>query len=146
MVHPNYNPNSILQSESVLTATMTTTPQKILIIDDNEDIGIILSQILIDLGYIVEIEMDVHNAFSQILKIAPDFLILDYIFPDSNCVKFVHQLRENAATATIPLLLISGSRPIEKELNGVPFLMKPFTMNDMTTLIHQLLVNSAVNQ
>ncbi len=146
MIRPRYIPNNIQQTASLLTNTATTKTYKILIIDDNEDIGIILSQILMDQGYEVKTELDVNNAFTQILSGAPDVLILDYIFPDSNCVQFVRQLRENATTASIPLLLISGSRPVEKELNGVPFLMKPFHIYEMTALIQQILLNTTINK
>ncbi len=127
-----------------MTKTNTTSSQtkKILIIEDEGDICLLLNIILKE----DEIDLDHVNTLSKakeyLLKEQPSIVILDNCLPDGLGLDFIDFLR--AEYPTLKILMISGFHATEaKEValhNGADiFLEKPFTKEQVSDAVHQLL-------
>lgn len=106
---------------------------KILILDDNPDILTILSFILHEEGYAVETQADGSGVFTDIEQFQPDLLLIDVMLGNLDGRQICKQLKSNAATKALPVILISGTHDLTRSLNqpGAPddFIAKPFELD-----------------
>ncbi|MBI4386262.1 MAG: response regulator [Elusimicrobia bacterium] len=89
---------------------------KILLIDDDEEVGMALKHLLTGLGFNVFWTQDAIGASIQSQSIKPDVLILDFSLPGANGAVVYRRLRQNDSTRNTPILLISGHP--KKEIDG----------------------------
>src|ERR687886_1971681 len=81
----------------------------ILHIDDNDTNRYVVNRMLRNAGFKV-VEAATGEAGLQALdRTRPDLIILDVQLPDTNGFEVTHQLKANAATGSIPILLLSAS-------------------------------------
>lgn len=71
---------------------------------------------------------------------APQLVLCDVMMPEMDGFGVTHALRADARTADTPVILMSGMDETElarksMELNGVSYLVKPFAVGDLLTLI-----------
>ena len=79
-------------------------PKKILIVEDDKDSRFLLLCQLLSMNYEV-IEADTaEQAIKQALGEKPDFIIMDLAMPEISCIQCAKMLKQNPATAQIPLV------------------------------------------
>lgn len=108
--------------------------KKILICDDDEGILDMLSLILEDTGYEIIPESNSLNVKSILEKSEPDLVILDLWMPVLSGDQVLKLIRQNIATSTLPVIVISASRDgkqIAKEAGATDFIAKPFDMDEL---------------
>src|SRR5688572_28628774 len=97
---------------------MNGTPQKsIIVIDDEPDIRFVLRTALERAGYYVE---DASNGLDGLEKISlhqPDAVILDIMMPKLDGHSVNLRLKENPATALIPVIVITGKGHLKELLD-----------------------------
>ncbi len=122
---------------------MKENRQKVLIIDDNEAFVSSLLANLQDAGYEVISAHTGARGLEKALREAPDVIILDVMLPDADGVALCSELRKNASTARIPVMLITGDKAvdIEKgfEAGADDCVMKPIDPGTMTERLRRLL-------
>jgi DNA-binding response OmpR family regulator len=110
--------------------------QRILAVDDNEDILEIMKLILEDYGYEVATLADGMMIFDAIDANHPDLILLDVMLGNADGRELCRQLKLKQETHDIPVILVSASHQVADRLslnNGAPddFLAKPFDINDL---------------
>ncbi len=106
---------------------------KILLVDDNEDLLKISQLILNAQGHEVMVATSLEEAEQQINLHQPLLMLLDVHVCEEDGLLYCHQLKQNAVTRGMRIILMSGSEYPKEEWNGADdFLCKPF---DFTTLI-----------
>jgi two-component system alkaline phosphatase synthesis response regulator PhoP len=119
---------------------------KILLVDDNEDLLKITQIILKAQGYDIFLATTIEEAARKIRIHQPALLLLDV----SVCEKedgrlYCQQLKEEAATKDIRIILMSGNEYDGHELNGADdFLQKPFDFTMLTEKVAQQLAPVSV--
>jgi two-component system alkaline phosphatase synthesis response regulator PhoP len=114
---------------------------KILLVDDNEDLLKITQIILKAQGYDIFLATTIEEAARKIRIHQPALLLLDV----SVCEKedgrmYCQQLKEEAATKDIRIIMMSGNEYDGHELNGADdFLQKPFDFTMLTEKVAQQL-------
>jgi len=113
---------------------MENANEKILIIDDELDICILLSSVLKSLGYKTDYAGSVSQGIEKAIESKPNILFLDINLPDGKGFDLIPVINEKKIKPKI--ILISANEKDEyKELaskNGVThFLGKPFSKNDI---------------
>lgn len=114
---------------------------KILLVDDNEDLLKITQIILKAQGYETFLATTIEEAGRKLKIHQPALLLLDV----SVCEKddgrlYCHQLKEEAATKNIRIILMSGNEYDGAELTGADaFLQKPFDFTELTEKVAQQL-------
>ena len=118
--------------------------EKILILDDNEDI-LALIQMILDLeGY----ETKGISAGSQLMQSVdefnPDLILLDVLLGDSDGRILCNTLKANPATASIPIIMISASHAVfslqDDYLKPDDFIAKPFDIDDLVNRVKKALI------
>lgn len=112
---------------------------KILLVDDNEDLLKITQIILKAQGYETFLATTIEEARRKIKIHQPSLILLDV----SVCEKedgraYCRQLKEEAATCGIRVLLMSGNEYDNTELAGADaFLQKPFDFTELTEKVSE---------
>jgi CheY-like chemotaxis protein len=110
--------------------------QKILVIDDNEDIRCIVKTVLRTYGFTV-IEADNGRFGLQMLRDQkPDLVVCDINMPGMDGYQTLGVVRDSSATAPVPFILMTGvvSRAGFRRgmANGADdYLLKPFTTEEL---------------
>ena len=80
----------------------------ILIVDDEQDVTAYLAAVLEDAGYETKSAADGNAALELVEAEAPALISLDITMPEKTGVRFYRELREDAATAGIPIVIVTG--------------------------------------
>lgn len=104
----------------------------ILSVDDERDILDLIQFHLTRAGCEVVTATSGREALETIRVRRPDLLLLDLMLPDIDGFAICDILRRQAATATIPIIIVSAwktvdSRNLGLELGAIDFLTKPFS-------------------
>lgn len=121
----------------------TGSKKKILIVDDEEPIILLLKTILGVYGYD---SCDTHSpktTFDCVDREKPDLVILDIAMPELDGYEVCRQLKRNAATKHIPVVMITAlaleqDRKMAMEAGADGFILKPFDPRDVIAEIERL--------
>jgi PAS domain S-box-containing protein len=112
---------------------------RILVAEDDTDIGAWLRRVLVAQGYDVTLVHDGLAAVVRAIEVLPDALILDANMPKMGANEVLPQLRSNPGTSDIPIIVMSGTIPDAGpyfiEAGATDFIAKPF---DIEVLLAQL--------
>ena len=115
---------------------------KILIVEDNQPLAILLKTILEDEGYVVSLAKDGKEGYSAFLLFKPDLILTDIQMPEQNGLELMERIRwQDPKVRTI---YMSGDlsrywSPLEEEKNKykVGILEKPFSKDQLISLLPQ---------
>ena len=122
--------------------------EKILVLDDDPDIGTMIKMMLEYKGYSVTVSDRAEQA-NEILKTdAVDLIIMDMLFSGVNGTDLCSELKKDSSLAHTPVIMISA-HPNAKEIclqaGADEFISKPFDMQDILSKIDHLIQNSKKN-
>lgn len=80
----------------------------ILVVDDDELMIELISDLLIDEGHDVRSAMDGHTGLEAIAKAVPSLLILDMNMPGMDGYKVAQTLRADPAMVVLPIIAVTG--------------------------------------
>ena len=124
--------------------------KQILIIDDQGQLLSLMRRILEDEQYQVSILQNGKDAFLQMKVQLPDLLILDLKLGNVSGQEVLKQLKEDAVTAEIPVIVYTAAVLEAEEVAGmiandpklyqrVHLVHKPFELEDLLALVGQVL-------
>lgn len=104
--------------------------QTVMVVDDAISNIKMLGEILRDVCNIT-FATNGKDALSMAQKLSPDLILLDIIMPDLNGYEVCQHLKNNSATADIPIIFITALDSIEDEEKGleigaIDYIAKPF--------------------
>lgn len=119
-------------------------PSKILISDDNEQNCELLEAYLAGEDYDIAMAFDGQETIDKVAEFQPDIILLDIMMPRMSGYEVCEQLKKDAATASIPILMVTALNEmgdIEKAVNAGcdDFLTKPVNRLELTTRVRSLL-------
>ena len=103
----------------------------ILIVDDDRDIVDAIEAILSMESYEVTHAYEGRTGLQIVRDRMPDLILLDYMLPDMNGKEITLEIKENAQTQHIPVILVSAAREAHEIASQIPvngFIEKPFEM------------------
>jgi DNA-binding response OmpR family regulator len=117
-------------------------PGRVLIADDEPQIGTLLREVLTRQGYAVETCRDGEAALEKFRHGGISLLILDVVMPHKTGIEVIHELR--AQGEMVPILLMSSFLTDEvlescKGIEHLAFLQKPFSLYELGSTIERLL-------
>lgn len=120
-----------------------TRVAEILVVDDDEDVGWMLEQILALDGHEVRVTHNGEEALRALRGWAPEMVVLDVEMPILDGPGLAYRMFvHNAGMENIPIVLISGVLDLRHvaERVGTPyFIAKPFTPARLLGLVHRAL-------
>ena len=115
---------------------------KILIIDDNEDIVIMLEAMLKMKGYQVAVRTNTVDLQSHLRDYKPDIVLMDMLLSGADGREVCRELKSNKEFAGISLIMISAHPTAREECLDAGsdfFLAKPFEMKDLYAKVAEAL-------
>jgi CheY-like chemotaxis protein len=117
---------------------------KILIVDDNEDVVTTYRVVLERMGFEVDSARDGNECIERIDSARPDMVLLDVLLPGLSGSEVCRLIKETAQTRTIPVVAITASlaantRVRMAEVGADEFLLKPIDVSDLNRVIKRFL-------
>jgi diguanylate cyclase (GGDEF)-like protein len=125
--------------------------ERVLIIDDDEQVASYVRLSFSLAGYQVEWIKDGRNAVQKVHEMMPDAVILDLKLPGVNGFRICEQLRIEPQTRAIPIIVVSGSwkdsqdRIRSIEVGADDFVTKPFDAQELIARVKRILQRKKVD-
>ena len=117
--------------------------RSILIVDDEEDLCWLLSETLIERGYVVSTANSLYSGISSLEK-KPDLIFLDLKLPDGDGMEILPVIKEKSPGTFVVIISAYGSedRMMDAKEKGVhSFIDKPFTAEKIIHTLKQFQEN-----
>lgn len=116
-------------------------PKQILIIDDDEDLSFIISEMLESYGYGVTCAHDSESAFELLAENTYHLILLDINLPDTTGFELCRELRR---ISTVPVIFASArtsetDRVTGFDIGGDDYLPKPYSMKELLSRVNALI-------
>ena len=113
---------------------------RILIVDDNADMREYVARLLRGRGWTVETVADGDAAREAALRDPPDLLLADVMMPGLDGFALLQQLRAEALTSEVPVILLSARAGEEARVEGLAagaddYLVKPFSARELAARV-----------
>lgn len=115
--------------------------KRVLVVENNKDILDLISLVLDDAGYEVELYLNERNIFEQISIFKPDVILLDIVKPTVEGTELCRQIKAAEGTKHIPIVVLSTHPQIQKvkTVCADEVVEKPFDIDELVvTLQNQL--------
>jgi two-component system, chemotaxis family, chemotaxis protein CheY len=116
----------------------------IMTVDDSSSIRQMVSFTLNEAGYNVVEAVDGMDAMSKLNGAAINMLITDLNMPNMDGITLIKNVRTNAPTKFIPIIMLTTESQAEKKLEGkaagaTGWIVKPFTQDQLLGVIKKVL-------
>ena len=123
-------------------------PKTILLCDDDPLLVDLVHYRLAARGYQVTIARDGGEAIARLAEAVPDAVVLDAMMPVIDGYEILRRLRENAATAHVPVIMLTARKQESDvlralELGASDYMVKPFIPEELVARLGRLLETSA---
>ena len=121
--------------------------RKILLIEDEEDIQILLDYNLRAEGYDILQAKDGEEGLMQAVEYKPDLILLDWMLPLLSGIEVLRQLRNRPETRDIPVIMLTAKGEEADRLRGLDggaddYITKPFSPAELLARVRALLRRS----
>ncbi len=124
------------QHHADMALVRSTAAEKLLLVDDDDDVRDIVKRVLTELGYVVREAANGEAALGALPEFKPDLLIVDFAMPGLNGAEVVLAARQS--NPGIRILFVSGFadfEALENAIGSAPLLRKPFRPNELAAAV-----------
>lgn len=120
----------------------TKRADRLLVVDDEENICALLSATLRLIGYDVRAVTGGHEALLAATEFEPDLVVLDVMLPDLDGFEVIERLR--AAGQLVPVLFLTARDAVQDRISGLAiggddYVTKPFSLEEVVLRIRAIL-------
>ncbi|MDR1683672.1 MAG: response regulator [Candidatus Symbiothrix sp.] len=121
------------------------TPYKILVVDDDTEIGHYLNTLL-SAEYKVINRFDADSAHKAIEEEMPDLIISDVVMPGVSGYEFCRAIKDDLQLCHLPVILVTAKTTVESQVQGLDagadaYVTKPFAPDYLLALVKSQLTN-----
>ncbi len=115
--------------------------QKILVVEDDRDLALLLRRQLESEGYQVLLAGTGEDALWLAREAQPQLITLDIMLPDVDGFVVLQELKSNPLTSGVPVVIVSVLAESEKgfALGAVDYIVKPFVEQELLETVHRVL-------
>ncbi len=118
--------------------------QTILVIEDEEDIADLVAFNLKRNDYQVELAPDGLKGLAAARSLLPDLIVLDLMMPGMDGIALFKELKKEAATRDIPVIMLTARGQTEDRIRGLEvgaddYMTKPFSPKELMLRVKNLL-------
>ncbi len=140
------------QTNVAIATDAEPKPKKILVVNDTQEILDLFRDIFEEKGYEVFLYSYTFNDLTEIKRVKPDLVILDYLIGGEDYGwQMLQKLKMDRTTATIPVIICTGALRQARELEGhlkekgVGVVLKPFDIDDLLHAVNDCWSTLAVD-
>jgi len=120
---------------------------RILIVEDDPDIGQLVARYLDKAGFTSELVATGREALEAITARPPDLLVLDLMLPQIDGLEVCRMVRASKPTSALPIIMLTAraeesERIVGLELGADDYLAKPFSPGELVARVRALLRRS----
>jgi two-component system phosphate regulon response regulator PhoB len=117
---------------------------RIMVVEDEEPLGVLLRYNLEAEGYQVEIVTRGDEAELRLQENVPDLLVLDWMVPAVSGIELCRRLRMREQTERLPIIMLTARGEESDRVRGLStgaddYLVKPFSMPELVARVKALL-------
>ncbi|HKB10486.1 MAG TPA: HD domain-containing phosphohydrolase [Vicinamibacterales bacterium] len=117
---------------------------RILVVDDIEANRRLIARLLADDGYDIVFALNGRSAIEQVRRLDPDLVLMDVLMPDVNGFDACRELKQDAATRLVPVVLVTALQESDDRIRGIEagaddFVSKPFNAHELRARVRSLL-------
>ena len=123
--------------------------EKILVLDDDPDIGTMIKMMLEYKGYSVTVSERAEQAYEVLRNDGFDLVIMDMLLSGVNGTDLCSEFKKDNTISRVPVIMISAhpnAKEICLEAGADEFISKPFDMQDILSKIDRLIHNSKITE
>ena len=123
-------------------------PNRILILDDDEDILSICTYILEEIGWEVQTRSNCNDIILTVRGFKPHIILMDNWIPETGGIVATQTIKSDPDLRSIPVIYFSANHDIKnlsKEAGADTYLEKPFDIQQFEEKINSVLLNSQQN-
>ncbi len=120
---------------------------RILVVEDEYDLAVLLSYNLEAEGYVVDSVERGDEAELRLAENPPDLVILDWMLPGVSGLEICRRLRARENTRTLPVIMVTARGEEAERVRGLmvgadDYVVKPFSVPELIARVHALLRRS----
>jgi two-component system phosphate regulon response regulator PhoB len=117
---------------------------KVLVVEDEEALALMLRYNLESLGYTVEVVQRGDEAEIAIAEDPPDLVVLDWMLPGLSGLELCRRLRAGLTTRNIPIILLTARGEEGDRIRGLTtgaddYVLKPFSLPELMARVGALM-------
>jgi len=117
---------------------------RVLVVEDNLDIANLIKHYLEGAGHTIEQLSSGREVLPRVRQAAPDLIVLDLMLPGMDGLMVCQALRQDAATAAIPVIMLTARGEESDRIRGLElgaddYIVKPFSPKEMVARVAALL-------
>ncbi len=110
----------------------------VLVVEDDPDTGALLTDVLGDEGYVVQVVDTALDAHEVVRRLGPQAILLDLALPYRSGAALLRDLKTDPATASIPVIVVSAyldTLSPDRAALATTLLGKPFEVPDLLAAV-----------
>ncbi len=117
---------------------------RILIVEDDEALSLLLQYNLQPDGYEVDLASRAEDADLVLRSCPPDLLLLDWMLPGFSGLEFCRRLRQRSETKSLPIIIVTARGEENDRVRGLStgaddYIVKPFSVPELVLRVRALL-------
>jgi PAS domain S-box-containing protein len=113
---------------------------RILLAEDNADMRSYVERLLLEQGFVVDTANDGRSALGKARTGHYSLVLSDVMMPELDGIGLLREIRKNAVTATLPVILLSARAGEEFKIQGLgagadDYLVKPFSARELISRV-----------
>src|SRR5690606_13790940 len=126
-----------------------STAKKILAVDDESDVLLIIKTALLSEGFEVKTASSGPDALTVVNEFSPDLIILDMMMPEMTGFETLEKLRQLSQFKQTPVIMLTGVSDKDKIREAIDigvsyYMVKPFEFHDLISKV-RLAISDAEN-
>lgn len=133
--------------ESNISQVIDKSEYEVLVVDDEDTIVTMLTEILSFEGYVVRAALNGEDALKTIYQKRPDLIILDLMMPGISGFEVCKELKTQREFNAIPIIMLTAKKSMDDRKAGLrvganDYITKPFEMKDLLNSIEEQIGNT----
>ena len=121
-----------------------TLKPRVLVVEDDPALAVMLRYNLEKLGYQVDEAADGQEALLRITEMAPDIVLLDWMLPSLSGLEVCRQIRRRPQTRDMPVIMLTARMEEQDSIRGLntgadDYITKPFSVEALSARMRALL-------